>query len=337
MPKLKPHVALTIGGTEVPVGLVRALWVRRELSGGADSLRVVLDTRAGVDPSPDDAVALNLGWDDEATAVFAGVVVEHGGSAAERAIEAYGPQFALARLRPNETFEQMSAGDVFSALADSAGVSIGDVSPGIDLSHYHAGGWSNGFEHAKYLARLSGLEVFTKGDDQLHFAPTAAGAAAGGLGALAGAAASLLGGGFQYGVNVIESHLATQSVAQSAVEVAPASPASQQGTEAATWLVKDSRSIAASAGDGDSISRWSGVTGTVEAAQAAADALAADLSRQRVRGYLVTLGAPDTQPGDSVDLSGFPHGDGSYEIWSVQHRVEPQRGFRSIVDLRGAS
>jgi len=335
MSGLKPHVALEVGGTRVPVGALRALRARRELSGGVDVLRVVLDARVAVDAAEGDAVTLELGWDGEGTSVFTGEVVELGTTVRERIIEAHGPQLGLARLRPDESFEQMSAGDVFSALADSAGISAGEVSAGASLGHYHADGRATAFDHAKRLAQLSGVEIYTRGDDKLHFAPTAAGA--GGAGALAGAAAALAGGGggFQYGVNVVEARLAVGSVTHGAVEVVPASPASQQGTEAATWIVKDSRAIAASAGDGDSRRFSSGVCDTVEAAQMAADALAADLARQRAHGHLVTPGSPDTQPGDSVDLSGFPHGDGSYEVWAVTHRLEPGRGFRSRIDLRG--
>ena len=52
---------------------------------------------------------------------------------------------------------------------------------------------------------------------------------------------------------------------------------------------------------------------------------------------VVILGDARVRPGDSVVLEDLPHGDGSYRVLAVRHRLSSRVGFTSMLSLEAAA
>ena len=319
---LKPFAELTVDGSTVNISPLRAIRVQRLLSGSADELRFAMAINAGLDIDQGARVNLDLGWCDKGTTVFQGTIESLEYTLNEVHAIACGAQKDLIQTRIDETFIDQNAGDVVQSLAGKAGVQMGRVDQGIRLAKYHADGSATLFEHLQELARLCGVDVFTDDAGKVNFTKREAFTADYTL---------------QYGINLLDARIRHGKSAVGAIEVVPESAASQEGDEASSWLVKNSRDIAAKEGDGG-VRRFSAALCTTkEAAETAAKAYQRDLQRRAVQGKVVIMGQPAACPGQVVELTDMPDSanDGYYEISGVEHALDAIRGFRSTLHLWG--
>jgi len=84
---------------------------------------------------------------------------------------------AMAMVRPAVTFEQVSSGSAIKALADDAGVDVGNVDDGFDLVFYVADPARTAWEHASRLAAYGGALLGVAGDGRVETVVVGSGAA----------------------------------------------------------------------------------------------------------------------------------------------------------------
>ncbi|MCP5157238.1 MAG: hypothetical protein H6983_23880 [Ectothiorhodospiraceae bacterium] len=320
---IRPYYALDIDGTTIDTGPLVALRLRREANGGIDALDVALDRRTTVVATPEAAVSLTLGYDGDGETVFTGTVTETRDTLTEHRLQALGAQWMLARLRPSETFLAQSAADVVRALADAAGVAVARADAGERLARYHADGALDGFEHAKRLARLAGVDLLATRDGELVFSAPRPAASAVRL---------------VHGINLIDACAREVPPAQTAFEVIPESAASSDGVDAETWIVKKARDLAGSAGEGPSRRISTALCTTRDAAGALAEALAAEAASHARRLDALVPGLPEIELGDTVEVESMPEGrgDGTWLVWRIEHRLDTVAGFRTHLTMRTA-
>ena len=118
--------------------------------------------------------------------------------------------------------------------------------------------------------------------------------------------------------------------------VLPESPASAQGDETASWLVKDP---APNAGGTGTTILCEPALRTKDAAATAAQASADRTSRAAVGGYVELPGAPQVKLGSAVALDDAPDAqlNATYEVRALRHVLDRRRGFRTRLVLGGVS
>ena len=319
---LKPYAQLTLDGMTVNVSPMRAIRVSKRLSGRTDELRFAMALNGGVTIKPGAMVSLDMGWGDSGVTVFTGTVQSLEYTLNEVHGIAHGAQKGLTETRIDETFIDQTAGDIVKALADKAGIDTGTIDTGIELPRYVADGGLSLFDHLHTLARVCGVDLFTDEDGKVNFTKREAFTAD---------------YTYQYGINLIDAGITRTTPAVSSVQIVPESPASREGAEAASWFVKSSQDLAATAGKGNIRRFTSALCTTKEAADTAAKSFQRDIERRSVRGKIMVMGQARANPGQVVELKEMPHGgtNGFYEISGVDHALDGIHGFRSTIYLWG--
>jgi phage protein D len=321
---LRPAYAITLGSATVSseqLEPLAALVVERATDGGADGVVVTLGERPDLTVAEGDAVTVELGWDGETTLVFTGVV-----DAVERRIHGIevtcsGGPALLAATRGDTTYLGQTAGQVVTALAGEAGVATGDVQDGVKLPVYVADSARSHHAHCLRLARWCGFGLYCDEAGALAFAPLAAATAPDRT--------------FRYGADVLSASI-QRAAPGAATTVVPESPASAQGDETSSWLVKDP-----SPNVGGSGTAILGVPAlrTKDAATTAAQAIADRAARAAVSGRIEVGGAPDVALGSAVALEDMPDAElnATYEVRALRHVIDRRRGFRTQLVLGGTS
>lgn len=86
---------------------------------------------------------------------------------------------------------------------------------------------------------------------------------------------------------------------------------------------------------------WGTVTWTVEAekvlvegdATALATGVLRDAAERFLTGSLECLGQPDAKPGRTLTINDFAFANGSYRINATVHSVDPDQGYRTVIDF----
>ncbi len=297
-----------------------SLVVERSQDGCADGAVLTLGERPDLAVAEGDAATVKLGWDGEETLVFTGTV-----DAVRRRLDGLevicvGSPALLARTRADTTYVRQTAGQVVTALAGDAGVDTGTVQDGVKLPVYVADSGRSHHAHCLRLARWCGFGLYCDESGALVFAPFAARAAD---------------HTFRYGADLISASL-QRATPQAEVTVVPESPASAQGDDTSSWLVKDPSPNAG--GSGTRVVREPALR-TKEAAATAAEAFAARVARAAIGGRVEVAGAPDVALGSAVALADMPDSelDATYEVRALRHVLDRRRGFRTQLVLGGAS
>jgi hypothetical protein len=264
-----------------------------------------------------DEGSIDLGFADAGpTRVFSGAVASVGSTLAGtvRVVAGNGAT-RLARLRLDQAFEQLSAGDVIRKLAEAAGVSVGSVEAGPTLAYLAVDGRERALDHVARLARRSDAAARIDPEGVLQVAPLEEGAPV---------------ATYRYGHDLLRLTLEDALPAVASVTVVGNGAAGSQGGEAAAWMVRDPAPVTATAGEGEPTRTLSdGAARSAEAAQIAARARAAAASRQGVTGTAVVPGAPEILPGATVELADVPFAgaNGTFLVLAVRHRFHPRQGL----------
>ena len=339
MPTLRPTFTLTIGSlissTDNPVAGPGALVVERDMDVPADALRLRLQERAGI--LVGDAVTLDLGHDGEEETVFTGAVEAVRPAISGVAVRALGKTHDLLNLRVSTTYVNQSAGSIARDLIGQAGLSAGTVDDGPVLPRYVVDRALSGYRHLKELADRLGYELYADRDGNLMFHPLGPAAnldaLGGALGAVAGAAAGLLGAGgesYAFGQQLLGAATRSRGVAWGSVEVGGESPISRQGDTTEHWLTTDDADYMGSAGDGEpALLVRDPVARTKDLADRFAAGRLAVAARSAREVSITVLGRPQVDLGDTIAVADVPDEtvNGSGYVRAIRHRFGDDAGF----------
>jgi phage protein D len=321
---LKPTYAISLGSLTLSadsLGPLRSLRVERVKNGGADWAVVSLGRTAPVSVAAGDDATIALGWDGDTTTVFTGEVESVAAGIAGTEVSCAGGQIKLVRSRSSQTFVDQPAGQVVSALASAAGLDTDTVEDGIDLPSYAVDTARHSYEHCLGLARRCGFDLYTTEAGALVFAPFTAGAPD---------------QRFRFGAEVIAVSV-DRLAAGDGVSVVPESPASGQGDDTSSWLVKDPSSYVGEAGGTATLVVSDPLLRTQEAAASAASGMVGFRQRDVVSGRLELLGRPGLGLGGAVEIADLPDdsSNDTYQVVALRHVLDRRRGFRTMVGLGG--
>lgn len=341
----RPVFELTMGAGPADdwADRVTAVRVRCGLAPAADEAVIWLHPE-GQRPAIGDALSLRLGYAGEAGGglasaalgalgggsgglpiVLTGTVVAVEPTLAGLQVRALNGGSKLQALRAWEMVESQMAGDIVRDLASRAGVATGAVEGGVSLPAYVLDGRRHAYQHIAILAQLCGFDAYLTPEDELVFAPFTKTTADHAV---------------THADDVLELRVEDGAPAVKQVTVVGESPASSQGQETWHWLASDWSSYVGKAGAGDpALVIQARAARTQEAAQAWADSLLDRATRGARRGTLNLLGRAEIKVGDALEVTGAPTSalNGLYQVVAVRHRLDWGTGFRTTVDLIGAS
>jgi len=268
-----------------------------------------------------DDATIAMGWDGDTATVFTGEVESVAAGIAGTEVTCAGGQIKLVRARTSQAFVDQAAGQVVSALASAAGLDTDTVEDGIDLPSYAVDAARHAYEHCLGLARRCGFDLYTTEAGALVFAPFTA---------------VVADQRFRFGADVLAVSVARLPTGDG-VSVVPESPASGQGDDTSSWLVKDPSSYVGEAGGTATLVVSDPVLRTQEAAAAAASGLVGFRGREVVSGRLEIPGNPDLGLGGAVELTDLPDdsSNDTFQVVAVRHLLDRRRGFRTLVGLGG--
>jgi phage protein D len=298
-----------------------SLRLRRTLGPEVDVLELMI---AAVPTAPQvalgDAGSLSLtGGAGTDVAVFAGkvdAIAERAGGV--RVVTVSNGSRELAQARLNRSFEQQDAGQIIEALASELGLSSELPGDAPALPRFVVDDRLSLYGHVARLAAWGGFVVCIGADGTLRVKDP-------------GASAEPV-ARFAHGLDVLDFALGERALHTAALQVTGEGAAGDQGSDAAYWLRKDPASNQSNAGTGTP-SRVASVAVLRSADSVAGFARArlARVSEASTRGWLLTAGAPEVEPGDNIELSSMPQSslDGSYRVEDIVHELDVRRGYRS--------
>ena len=174
---INPAYKLTIGRkvidtTDEPqASTVVDLTVALDLDTPADSFTLVLGNVGSFRPERDDETTIELGYADNGglTQVIAGTVVTVEPNLTTTRIAGYSGADALLRTFVEQTYEDKSAGDIVSDLADKAGLDVATAEDGTQFPVYVVDGRRSAYLHMHDLAELCGFDLYVNPDGELVF------------------------------------------------------------------------------------------------------------------------------------------------------------------------
>ncbi|HVG96507.1 MAG TPA: hypothetical protein VNK05_06395 [Chloroflexota bacterium] len=319
----RPSFALAVGAV-APDEWQRALAALRiDLDAAGLTNACTLTVAAGrmPDVAAGDAVAVDLGWTDDLTTVFTGVVDAVEPGLDEVRLHALDGGAGLLALRLDQAYERVSAGDVVRDLAGRAGVGVGEVEDGVRFPSYVVDSRRSAGQHVRSLARTCGFESYCDADNALVFRRFSR---------------TLADHTFAYGEDVLGAALFQAEPAVGQVQVDGESPAGSEGEDAWHWLASDWSGYRGRAGSGGAaLLVRDAALRTQAAAQAAAEALLDDLRAAAVSGSVTVPGAPQVRLGDAVAIRDAPAGalGAPFRVRRVRHHLTRDGGLVTRIDF----
>lgn len=311
----RPTAKLATSGQTLTAAEAALLRARVSLSvlGTHDAITLTLWRNSKLaDLAAGDEVAIALGEVDDEIDVTKGTVaaILVRGSAID--IEILAPTAALSQRFVSKTYLRQSVADVVNDLAGD--VPVDQVEGDAQLAAYAVDDRRPAWSHLRDLADLVDADLGAADDGSLRF--VAIGSASP---VSIGAASDIL----AWGVGA--------RAAGKPSAVAAYGAGSEAGAEQWHWI---RRSPSAS---GDGVTRLVGGFHAKEPADQLRTGLEARAQRRQLGGRVVLVGHPDLRPGGAIQASDAPGGDpGALRILSIEHVLDPQRGFTSTLLVEGA-
>ena len=267
-----------------------------------------------------DTGGVSLGFAGALVPVFSGLVASVARSVnGPTRIVATNAGGVLARLRVNQSYEQLSAGRIVSELANGAGIT-NTTADGVSFPYYVVDDSRSAWAQVAALARVCGFFATVDAQGGLVFGP----------------AQTTPVKTFTYGVDILALQAAESAPSFGKVTVVGEGAAGSQGSDAWSWLLKDPAAITATAGSGtpERLVQDSSLR-SKSAAQSAADAASARARSLAGAGRLVVPGTPEIVPGGSVEIKGAPDAalNGVRTAHVVRHRFAKSAGFVTTIDF----
>jgi len=322
---LAAGVAGAVGGSG-PAAAPAPVAIRADadLASPAATLDVWLGSPAALSVAVGDPAKLELGYGTTLSAAFTGVVDRVEPDLTRLHVQACTGVTELFRLRVNQVYEHQTAGQIVADLSGLAGLATGTIQDGPDLPFYVVDDARSAYQHCRDLAERAGFDLFVNPDGELAFA------------AFDKAAPDHQ---FAYARDVLSLGVRATPAPVGRVEVWGESPASSEGAEAASWLVRDFTGSVGAAGSGVTLRVSDPAIRTKAAADASAGGRLAVLTRRATFGVAVVLGAPDVAVGDAVAFTGVPDDrlGGTFQAKRVTHHFSKSDGFTTRLELWGGA
>jgi hypothetical protein len=338
-----PVAAITVDGTELTAAQagLSSVVVDVGLGPAHDRARMAFGWASPVaDVQPGASLEVALGYDDAPETVLTGDVDEVSRRAWGLVVDALARPARLIKARVGRSFVGMPAGNIVRDLIAEADVDAGEVDAGPTLAAFHVDERAHIWAHLLHLSRIAFSELSTAGNGDLNFrlSPGAeaglGGLAGAAVGAVSGAASSLLGigGGRRFGAEIHEMAVNAAGALTPAPTVAPFGAASELGPGSWHVLVKDpvgaspagSVLIPASLRDRDASAQLEG-------------SLRAAAERAATAAWVTVTGDPTIRAGDTVQLTELPGGgDVSVRVTRLEHRFSRTAGFVTRIEAEGA-
>jgi hypothetical protein len=331
---LKPGYKLTLGPTTITSTAVSSrdplvgLRADADLTTPAATLDAWFGATQGITVAEGDPARLELGYDNNLTTIFTGVVDRVQADLSRFHVQALSDMIKLLHLRINQVYENQTAGQIVSDLASQAGIPTGKVQSGLDLPFYLVDDTRNAYQHCRDLAERAGFDLYVTPDGRLTFAP------------FNKVAADHL---FTYARDVLALEATRPPPAFARVEVWGESPASSEGVEAASWLVRDFSNSLGAAGPkgrpGNTLRVSDPAIRTKEAAVASAEGRLAAVTRRATFGTAMVVGNADVALADAVTFLQAPAGPlrGLFQVKRVVQRFSKAQGFTTRLELWGGA
>jgi phage protein D len=327
---LTPAYKLTIGKklvdtTQEPkASTVVDLRVELDMDTPADRFTVVLGQVNGLKPTPGDAATVELGYSDNGgfMRVFTGTVVTAEPGLITNRVTGHTAAHALMRSFVEQTYQSKTAGDIVRDLASKAKVDVATVDDGIAFPAYVIDGRRSFYQHMSDLAALCGFDLYFNADGKLVFAKF-----------LNGTTIHI----FEHAKHVLELNVRRARAFAASVEAWGESPTGSHGADSWPWLTKDFSGTKGTAGSGaPTLLLEKPALRTADAAQTAADAEQTRLQRRKLQGWVSTIGRPQVQLGDAIQLRSVPDSsfNTSFQVRSVVHTITKTGGFITKVGFR---
>ncbi len=318
---LLPAYALTIAGqlwTQQAIAIDLRLCPAPQF----DRLSITFPAEVPIEAEPDDPVSLVLDGGEGEEPVFAGTIGSIRRGLDEIVVSGVGALGQLARYRPAETFENVSAGTVIRNLAGAAGVETGDIADGVMLRYYAADPSRTAAEHAWRVAAWSGAMLAT--DPEGALAATIVDATQAEV-------------ALRYGRELTGFRI-EQSPKPDAVTVAGESGASDASSPDSLRPIADF--FAGSRPDGPGLGAswsWEPALRTAAGTSSAGAARQRRLSAAQRSGRLDAFLVPRLRPGIVIDVQDLPNGlaGGPYWLETVRHRIGPGGATTSARVMQG--
>lgn len=269
-------------------------------------------------PSAGDAVEVTLGVDGSVQKVFAGVAQSVRQDLRGSTVYAHSRLSALVSGRMNKLYEKQKAGEIVRDLAGQANVDTGTVEDGIQFPVYVLSDRESLLDHVLSLGWRNGYDCYADPDDKLVFARHAAE----NVHAL------------EYGVNILEMHVARDEPRVSGVEVYGESPSSLgQGADAYSWLTKQEVKGAAGSQSTTMLRLVDPAVKDLDTAGLVAEAIFRQMDSGHKSGHARLVGTAAIALGDAIQVQGSPGGklDGLFKVTAVRHRINKREGFVTTV------
>jgi hypothetical protein len=167
---LSPAYELTLGRQ---IWKQQAIEISVDLSCAprVDRLSVRLPAAAPLSAKAGDEASLILDSGEQKETVFTGTIDCIRRTFEDIRIVALNAGSAMSRVRPAATYEQISAGKVIRNLAGDAGVTVGSVEDGTDLTFYVADPSRTAWEHVARLSAWGGALARVSKDNEIECKP----------------------------------------------------------------------------------------------------------------------------------------------------------------------
>jgi hypothetical protein len=302
---------LDMGGPESACAMVR---VALRMGPALDTVSCVLAT-ARSELAAGDGLTVAMGYaDTRPEDIFSGTVSSistnvHG----QTIVTAGNGGEALARMRINQSFVDMSAGDIITDLAGRAGVDAAEILDGTDLPLYVADDRAHLLDHIATLAGFSGADVTFD--------------AGGGLVcAVSGETPSAV--AFAYGASIAAGRMQQRIPLETPFQSTGEGAAGSDGDDAWPWIAADSGSTASGDPGGGVAS-----VGALRSADAVSGYHEARMAAQARMAGTILIDAPGTpilRPGNVFTVEHDALG-GEYVAAEVIHSYNKTAGFRTRV------
>lgn len=326
---LKPGYKLTLGATTISSTSVSSrdplvsLRADADLATPAATLDAWFGNPQSIAVAEGDPARLELGYDGSLTIIFTGVVDRMRADLSRLHVQALTNMAKLLRLHVNQVYENQTAGQVVADLAGQAGIGTGNLQNGLDLPFYVVDEARNAYQHCRELAERAGFDLYVTPEGKLTFA------------AFNKVAPDQL---FTYAQDVLALEVTRLPQTFGRVEVWGESPASSEGAEAASWLVRDFSSSLGAAGSGNTLRVSDPAIRTKEAAVASAEGRLGALTRRATFGTAVVVGNAEVALADAVTFLQAPADQlrGVFQVKRVVQRFSKTHGFTTRLELWGS-
>lgn len=267
-----------------------------------------------------DTVSIELGYDQQTTKVFTGLLTHIKGRFDRLTLTAESSFKTLIQSSFNLLFEKSNASDIVQDIASNRlKLKVNKADTGLKFPVYSIGHHKTAYDHLFYLAKQCGFELYANHEDQLFFAEHKAETTH----------------SFNYGETIISLITDSYKPSMDGIAIYGESPAGQ-GDDAVSWLAKKE------------IKGISGKTSGVILEMADSTAKTVDLASKIASGYLShygtknrgsiqVLGEPKIKLGDDLKLDKIPvkSYNGTYKITGFNHHLSQSKGFITTITWEG--